>query len=433
MTNLDWVSPLTLGGAAGSSALAPTDPRGLSAFAPTDPRAGSSAFAPTDPRAGLGLWAPTDPRARNSAWAPTDPRTQPMALQHLGWPQPSPAPQPRSGIDPAWVYADPQALLGQALRKSRAKIVQRSDTLLPVQQRVRSAVSGKPLNGTHLWRWAPEFRVKAVACDLLGRFQVLGRALWVLEPKLSLPKPSVQATRVYSLDKPVPPPGINRDAQVDKVLRAATEREDRLPEILSQAANFWSFYESVTGVSLAQAPTFAELLAVGDDWALHLLMSLKHACAVRRPVQESSLVMPVIATPGHGALPSGHATMAAFTSELLHQLLYRRDAQRTAQLDRLARRIAFNRVVAGVHYPMDGQAGYALGTLLARLFASLAGATRRTPRPLDTQDILVPPFELREDDPRPPVPKPGAYALSPVLTLQALWRQAQAELDELRV
>lgn len=426
-----WYSRVMFAGTAGSGALAPTDPRALSAFAPTDPRAASAAFAPTDPRAALAAWAPTDPRARSSAWAPTDPRAQPTVPQPLVWPQPSPAPQPRDGINPGWVYADPQALLGQALRKSHAKIVQKSEALLPPQQRMQAAVRGRPLGGSHLWRWSPEVRVRIVACDLLGRFHVLGRTLWVLEPRLGLPVPTVQPTPIYSLDGPTPP--IDRDEQVDKVVRAATEREDRLPEILSQAANFWSFFESVTGVSLAQAPTFAELLAVVDDSALHLLMLLKHACAVRRPVQESSLVMPVIATPGHGSLPSGHATMAALTAELLHQMLYRRDPARTAQLDRLARRIAFNRVVAGVHYPMDSQAGYALGVQLARLLAALAGATRRTPRPLRMGDILVAPFELKEVDPRPPVPAPGGYVLSPVATLRALWRQAQAELDELRV
>ncbi len=44
------------------------------------------------------------------------------------------------------------------------------------------------------------------------------------------------------------------------------------------------------------------------------------------------------------------------------------------QLHRIAYRVAENRVVAGVHYPIDSLAGQALGITLARVFAELAGA-----------------------------------------------------------
>ena len=53
------------------------------------------------------------------------------------------------------------------------------------------------------------------------------------------------------------------------------------------------------------------------------------------------------------------------TALLLSELLYPAGDARRSALDRLARRIAFNRVVAGVHFPIDSAAGSALAHQLA--------------------------------------------------------------------
>ena len=227
--------------------------------------------------------------------------------------------------------------------------------------------------------------------------------------------------------------------QTDKVIRAAIEREDRLPEILTQATDFWPFYESVTGIHLERAPRLAELMAVVQDTGVHLVMLLKDVLAAKRPVERSSRVMPVIATPGHGSFPSGHATLAALTSELLHILMYqgRGNEQRSMHLDRLARRIAFNRVVAGVHVPVDSQAGYALGTLLARLFAAMAGE-RPLPQLPAPEDIAGGSFDLPELPDggqlgRPaPAGKPG-YTVAASSDWSLLWDSTVVELNALRV
>jgi len=109
---------------------------------------------------------------------------------------------------------------------------------------------------------------------------------------------------------------------------------------------------------------------------------------------------------------------------------------RSEQLDRLARRIAFNRVVAGVHFPVDSQAGYALGTQLARLLAALAGVPGITPAPLRGTAVLHAPFELPElvlAGRGRPAENGASYPLEPADALSRLWSYAKAETDLLRI
>ena len=67
-------------------------------------------------------------------------------------------------------------------------------------------------------------------------------------------------------------------------------------------------------------------------WTLELLdtvfrlanfveMRFKHALACRRPIEYSPQIQPIILTPSHGALPSGHATEAFAVGLCLWTLL----------------------------------------------------------------------------------------------------------------
>jgi membrane-associated phospholipid phosphatase len=358
-------------------------------------------------------------------------------------PTPAPFPLPWQGTDPRWVYTDATTLLGQALRRSRAKIVRPADGLLLPSVIAESAQRGWAVQGSHLWRWAGPFRISAVQAELLGRFQVRGGRLWLIDPGVAV-APAPVATAVFELTRVRGAQVF--DAQVDKVLRAAVEREDRLPEILSQTDDFWPFFESITGVSLRNAPRLAELLEVAHGVVVHLVMGLKHGIAARRPAQCSSLVMPVIATPGHGALPSGHATLAAMQAELLTALMYPGGGSfakhQSSQLDRLVRRIAFNRVVAGVHFPLDNLVGYALGSQLARLLCGMARldvkpeqASKHAPALVDDKVIeaIDTDLELKELGNKRLPNTLGNYRLSVAPEWAEMWRRTHAELAELRV
>jgi hypothetical protein len=401
---------------------------------------------------GSGLWNPNPPNSLTGnpnppnglTGNPNPPNSNtgnpnpPQEPNRRRWPQPTQAPVPRIGIDPDWVFSSPATLLAQALRRSAARIERAPSGKVQASQMGAAQVKGARVVGSDLWRWAPEFRAKTVAAELLGRFQVVAGTVYLVGVCSAGGK--LHCRPVFSVPADLRGAGLRMTEQVDKVVRAAVEREDRMAEILSQMNDLWPFFESITGVSLDRAPRTAELLAATHDFLLYPLMHLKQDVALMRPVQASSLVVPLIPTPGHGSMPSGHATQAAFTSELLHILLYARRSdpsseRRSQQLDRLARRIAFNRVVAGVHFPVDSLVGYRLGTQMARLVAALGGHGRGFPAPVVETDTLQG-FELSESDPRQLRPDWNSDPSEPVTgcsLLKALWDQAEIELGELSI
>lgn len=162
----------------------------------------------------------------------------------------------------------------------------------------------------------------------------------------------------------------------------------------------------------------------------------------------------MVDVPGHFSWPSGHATQAFMVAELLTALLLRADTQSgeswfemQQQLWRQAERIATNRVVAGLHFPIDNDAGCLLGIHAAHVIID-AATGRPAPRttvlashafgdPTGRQDFSFLPYlkacsRFRNlhhfDGEETHVPQvaasPPAASERPV---QWLWRQASAE------
>lgn len=323
---------------------------------------------------------------------------------------------PWRGTDPDWVYqGGPRALLAQALERTHSKIVRPSDPrVVPSVPGVMRAPAQGPNTGAPLWRWGSEFRVQAVLADVA----------WRLRVEKTMLRLTSTSTISFSLDPAAAAYGGTLD-QVGKVQRAAIEREDRLPEILSQSDDLWSFFRVVLGINSSASPILEEVLSVAWQWATPLVMSLKNNVAAFRPVQVAPIIVPVIATPAHGSLPSGHATMAALTAEILAQLLFDGDPThpRVKQLDRLARRIAFNRVVAGVHFPVDSAAGYGLGLQLAGHFVGWAKGKHALDR-FDFDPATYP--ELTETGKRKTL-KPASQVDGKSESLALMWNAAVRE------
>jgi hypothetical protein len=163
-----------------------------------------------------------------------------------------------------------------------------------------------------------------------------------------------------------------------QVISYAELRPDRASEIVAQMQPQTPFWSAAVHMHPAHSQKTLEMVELALGFASIICMRFKAAMAVARPVDMSTEIQPIIATPSHSAFPSGHATeafMIAYTlpyivSKNLDEQKHYRD-----QLLKQAERIAVNRTVAGVHFPIDSYAGQLLAKSLANYFLRSAGIT----------------------------------------------------------
>mgnify|MGYP000753489585 CR=1 FL=1 len=181
--------------------------------------------------------------------------------------------------------------------------------------------------------------------------------------------------------------------------------------------------------------TFLELLDLAMSLATHVEMRFKHGFACQRPVDLSPQIQPMIPTPGHASWPSGHATEAYLTCALLQSLLPHGGKYRE-QLERLAARIAVNRTVAGLHYPVDSAVGRLLGTALADFMVARCTAAKLHERGFDGRKFHDAKGHVIDFDPRVSMADnhsgyyelmAGSHAVAASPLLNFMWTKAAAE------
>jgi hypothetical protein len=172
--------------------------------------------------------------------------------------------------------------------------------------------------------------------------------------------------------------------QLDLVNGYADLRGDRAREIVSQMTPQYAFWGSVVPIYPARHRRTLELIGLVLRLAKYAEMNFKNAFAVLRPHELSPQIQPMIQTPAHGSFPSGHCTECFAVARVLYELVSENSGAGQAATDQLheqlfrqAARIAINRTVAGMHYPIDSMAGQLLGLgvadyILARLGAGVA-------------------------------------------------------------
>lgn len=165
--------------------------------------------------------------------------------------------------------------------------------------------------------------------------------------------------------------GKGLDHEIEGMLELAPEREERSMEIIDQddadgAANYWL---GMLQISPARNPATYLMLRVGRRIGEHVVMCLKGYFRAPRPSQVCPAILPMIDPPATPSFPAGHAVQAYLMSYLLAYSLPNIPLQTTPkELDAaqgplfdLAYRVSQNRVVAGLHFPIDIIAGRAVG------------------------------------------------------------------------
>jgi membrane-associated phospholipid phosphatase len=161
-------------------------------------------------------------------------------------------------------------------------------------------------------------------------------------------------------------------AQLDFLDQYSDLRADRASEILTELGPQYAFWSSVVPLHPERNRKTIELLDAALRLANFVEMRIKHALACHRPNELSPQVQPIILTPGHGSFPSGHSTENYMIARVLWELWGKGEPEVGEQLMREAARIAVNRTVAGVHFPVDTAAGQVLGLILGQYFIQRA-------------------------------------------------------------
>jgi membrane-associated phospholipid phosphatase len=133
------------------------------------------------------------------------------------------------------------------------------------------------------------------------------------------------------------------------------------------------FWASIIGMQPYRQPWTQALAALALSMTVDVEMRLKHAFCCPRPGTLSPQIQPMVQVPGHASWPSGHATETFMIATVLQELLQHsthKGAKYHEQLQRFAARVAVNRTVAGLHYPVDSAAGRMLGTALGQFFVA---------------------------------------------------------------
>ncbi|MDN8616077.1 phosphatase PAP2 family protein [Variovorax ginsengisoli] len=178
--------------------------------------------------------------------------------------------------------------------------------------------------------------------------------------------------------------------QLGLVQSWAELRDERANEILAQIDNQYAFIGAVTGLNMGRHKWTMEWLSMALQLIIPVEMAFKHAFGCYRPVDFSPQVQPIITTPGHGTYPMGHAAQAYALVVALENLTGFTDETKDVglQLSRQAERISVNRVVAGVHFPVDAFAGAVLGRTLGEYFLRLSGLqTTCLERKFETESV----------------------------------------------
>ena len=160
------------------------------------------------------------------------------------------------------------------------------------------------------------------------------------------------------------------EQQVLSVLDSAADRDDRFAEIIDQhdaegAINYWL---GMLSIDPARHPKTYLLIRVAARIGETVVMGLKNEWLAPRPSQLCPGIVPMIDPPATPTYPAGHALQSRLISKFLEAFdLGRPLATPTPQqpripqgpllLAKLADRVAENRVIAGLHFPIDNDAG----------------------------------------------------------------------------
>ena len=187
--------------------------------------------------------------------------------------------------------------------------------------------------------WDPELR----ASIYLNEF-IVGNRTWL-------------STLIDAIDKQ----GLHQKLQQEKgeqlreVLDASADRDERFAEILDQHNDAMNYWLGMLMIDPPSTPASYLLVRIARRVGEVVVMCLKEHYREARPSQVCPVIVPMMDPPVTPSFPAGHALQSHLISRCLKEAGWPR-SQPDLLFD-LSRRVSQNRVIAGLHYPRDNEAG----------------------------------------------------------------------------
>jgi len=195
---------------------------------------------------------------------------------------------------------------------------------------------------------------------------VLGTSLAPLAAQSSQAPSSPALADASALIGDFPHPGSDADKADQAILlwlQRTRTREDML-RAASEVTPHLGLFSEVTGKDLESGPypLTRALAEQAQQDVRKVVAALKTQYARPRPYVAMPQLSPAIQRETSFAYPSGHASWGMMEAELLATL----QPQRREAILARGRQVGYDRVLGGVHYPSDVEAGQRLGPVLAK-------------------------------------------------------------------
>jgi acid phosphatase (class A) len=145
-----------------------------------------------------------------------------------------------------------------------------------------------------------------------------------------------------------------------------TTRAALMNEIIEQNMTFMADFLRLLMITPTSHPHTYLLLKTGARVAELTMPFFKHQFDRPRPSQVCPWIMPPLEVAGHPSYPQGHGLMAHLKAACVADALGGTHPRMVDALRALAERIAWNRVVAGFHYPTDSDGARELAQKLMK-------------------------------------------------------------------
>lgn len=193
--------------------------------------------------------------------------------------------------------------------------------------------------------------------------------------RASAPQYKYLDVRTFDLATALPPPPADQTAltrgEIELMLAVQTDATEiaRARAKAEESLRVWMFADVLgPGFSKEKMPKTAELLKRVEEDATLVTANIKSTWPRTRPNVVDNRVTPLLTVPKNASYPSGHAVYSMAWARVLAKLA----PDKEQELLRMARLIGYDRVVAGLHFPIDIAAGLGLGDLIAQKCAESA-------------------------------------------------------------